>query len=534
MKSFGRFHKKATESENEELAPKPNSSDEKAASSDENTEGQKANDITKAGGKKPADERLQEHRPDAKEVDASLNVEGYEKPDIQPENLRAYLEFIEKPVVEELVSVREDKHTEKYNERIAIHTDKIMADIHEKLDGRMLHDMDDKDAKAELDAVVDTVIAHQNFKLSPSETKSIKEIIRSDIFGLGPIEGLLANDDISDIMVDGPKDVYIEMFGQIKKTDVTFRSDQHLLQVCQRIVSRVGRHVDTASPICDARLPDGSRVNVILPPLALNGPELTIRKFKKERLTFENLVKLGTLDERTAALLQIIAASRVNILISGGTGSGKTTFLNCMTKYINPHERIITCEDAAELQLQQPQVVRLETRPANTEGAGIITMRDLVRNCLRMRPDRIIVGEVRGHEAFDLLQAMNTGHDGSMSTLHANSPRDALYRLESMVAQANLSIPVKNIREQIASSLEVLIHTQRLRDGSRKVMNISEISGMNDGMILMQDLVSFVIRGEDENGKILGDFKFSRLSPRFREKARHFNLESDLLELIGE
>lgn len=448
-----------------------------------------------------------------------------------PKALKKFIEKLKDPNAIPGVQSSLDRGDGEYRRKIENFVEMISKEIHNKINARDIINGNHDEIKTSIRDCVDLVVQFNNLNLTVREKADVLSIIESDILGLGPLEEFLADDNISDIMVDGPNEVFIEMNGQIDRTNVRFRSEDHLLNICQRIVNRVGRHVDKAAPICDARLPDGSRVNVILPPLALKGPALTIRKFKKERLTLDKLIELGTVDERTAALLEIMAACRVNVFITGGTGSGKTTLLNCLTKYISPRERIITCEDAAELQLQQQQVVSLETRPTSVEGVGQVTMRDLVRNCLRMRPDRIIVGEVRGAEAFDLLQAMNTGHDGSMGTFHANSPREAIFRLENMVAMANLSIPVSAIREQIASSLEVIIHTQRLRDGSRKVMNITEIAGMEEGIISMQDIVSYEITGEDENGRLLGRFNFSHIYPRFREKAKHYNLEKDLLEI---
>lgn len=448
-----------------------------------------------------------------------------------PPALQQYIKGLGDPEAIPLVESVIDNGNKVYRDKIEHFAELISKEMHSKVDPHVFAAENPLAAQKAIAECVSVILDYNKYELSSHEISDILRIMESDILGLGPLDELLADDNISDIMVSGPNEVFIEMNGQINKTDIHFRSEDHLLNICQRIVSRVGRHVDKASPICDARLSDGSRVNVILPPLSLKGPALTIRKFKKERLTLEKLIALGTVDSRMAALLEIMAACRVNLLITGGTGSGKTTLLNCLTKYISPRERIITCEDAAELQLQQPQVVTLETRPTSTEGVGQVTMRDLVRNCLRMRPDRIIVGEVRGAEAFDLLQAMNTGHDGSMGTFHANSPQDAMFRLENMVAMANLSIPISVIREQISSSLEVIIHTQRLRDGSRKVINITEITGMEDGVLSMQDIVYHEITGEDANGKLQGEFKFTHLFPHFREKARHFNLEKDLLEI---
>jgi pilus assembly protein CpaF len=307
------------------------------------------------------------------------------------------------------------------------------------------------------------------------------------------------------------------------------------MNICQRIVSQVGRRVDEASPICDARLLDGSRVNVIAPPLSIDGPALTIRKFKKDKLTLSNLVDFKSISPAGARVLQIIGACQCNIVISGGTGSGKTTLLNCLTGFIHPDERIITCEDAAELQLQQPHVVRLETRPPNLEGKGKITMSDLVKNCLRMRPERIIVGEVRGPEAFDLLQAMNTGHDGSMGTLHANSPREALSRLESMITMGGFSLPAKTIREMIVGSVDIIVQATRLRDGSRRITHITEVIGMEGDVIVTQDLLVYEMDGEDADGKIIGEHKSTGIArPAFWDRARYFNLEKDLAEALDE
>ena len=326
----------------------------------------------------------------------------------------------------------------------------------------------------------------------------------------------MARDDISDIMVNGAGTVFIEVAGRIQRTGIRFRDNQQLLNICQRIVSQVGRRVDESSPICDARLADGSRVNAIVPPLALDGPALTIRKFKKDKLTLDQLVKFGAISPEGAEILQIIGRCRANVLISGGTGSGKTTLLNCMTNYIDDEERVITCEDAAELQLQQPHVVRLETRPPNIEGEGQITMRELVRNCLRMRPERIIVGEVRGPEAFDLLQAMNTGHDGSMGTLHANNPREALSRCESMITMGGFSLPSRTIREMICASIDVIIQAARLRDGSRRITHITEVMGMEGDTIITQDLFLYDLVGEDANGHLIGRHRSTGIGrPRF-------------------
>ncbi len=450
-----------------------------------------------------------------------------------PPHLKDYIRHLNDPDAIHLMPSKWWDGNDVFHERIEKYAEEIVKEVQGILDPRALVNKGLIEIHEEIVRLVELVEDHKNMNLSPKEKDAVIHVITDDFLGLGPIQELLENDDISDIMVDGYDEVFIEINGHIEKTDVQFRDENHLLNICQRIANHVGRHVDTSSPICDARLEDGSRVNIILPPLALNGPTITIRKFKKERLTLEKMSELGTVDAKASALLQILAACRVNLIVSGGTGSGKTTLLNCLAHYISPTERIITCEDSAELQLQQPQVVSLETRPPNIEGVGNISMRDLVRNCLRMRPDRIVVGEVRGPEAFDLMQAMNTGHDGCMSTLHANSPRDALFRIENMVAMANLNIPTSAIRQQMESSLDVIIHVQRLRDGTRKVMNVAEISGMEDGNIQLNDLMAYEITGEDVKGKFTGRFNFFEASEHILEKARYFNLDEDLMEVIG-
>jgi pilus assembly protein CpaF len=353
------------------------------------------------------------------------------------------------------------------------------------------------------------------------------------VLGYGPLEPLLARDDIADIMVNGSSRVFIEVGGKVQLTNIRFRDNAQLLNICQRIVSQVGRRVDESSPICDARLADGSRVNVIVPPLALDGPTLTIRKFRKDKLKLADLVRFGSITSEGSRLLAVIGRSRCNVIISGGTGSGKTTLLNCLTAHIDADERVITCEDAAELQLQQPHVVRLETRPPNVEGHGQVTMRDLVRNCLRMRPERIIVGEVRGAEAFDLLQAMNTGHDGSMGTIHANSPREALSRLESLITMGGFSLPSKTIREMIVGSVDVIVQAERLRDGSRRITSVTEVVGTEQDVITTQDLLVYQIDGEDENGRIRGKHVGTGIvRPVMWDRARYFGLERDLSEAL--
>jgi pilus assembly protein CpaF len=403
----------------------------------------------------------------------------------------------------------------------------------DSIDLSQLATMEQEAAREEIRDIVAEIIALKSIVMSISEQEDLLEDICNDVLGYGPLEPLLARDDIADIMVNGSQKCYIEVGGRVKLTNVRFRDDAHLMNVCQRIVSQVGRRVDESSPICDARLPDGSRVNVIAPPLAIDGAALTIRKFKKDKLTLAQLVKYGSISPEGAEVLRILGRVRANILISGGTGSGKTTLLNCLTGFIEKDERVITCEDSAELQLQQPHVVRLETRPPNLEGEGEITMRDLVKNCLRMRPERIIVGEVRGPEAFDLLQAMNTGHDGSMGTLHSNSPREALSRLESMITMGGYSLPSRTIREMIVSSIDVVVQAARLRDGSRRITAISEVLGMEGDVIVTQDIFLYDILGEDQGGNLIGRHRSTGITkPQFSERAKYFNEEANLVEAL--
>lgn len=405
----------------------------------------------------------------------------------------------------------------------------IFGALIDSIDLGQLSRMTAESAREEIREIVTEIIAIKNVVMSIAEQEEMLDDICNDVLGFGPLEPLLARDDIADIMVNGALKTYIEVGGKIQLTNVRFRDNSQLLNICQRIVSQVGRRVDEASPICDARLLDGSRVNVIAPPLALDGPALTIRKFKKDKLTLDQLVRFGAISPPGGELLKIIGRVRCNVLISGGTGSGKTTLLNCLTNYIDEDERIITCEDSAELQLQQPHVVRLETRPPNIEGQGTITMRDLVKNCLRMRPERIIVGEVRGPEAFDLLQAMNTGHDGSMGTLHANSPREALSRLEAMIMMGGFALTSKTIRDMIVSSVDIIVQAARLRDGSRRVTRVSEVVGTEGDVVTMQDLFVFDIEGEDSSGRIIGRHRSTGIvRPRFWERARYYKEDERL------
>lgn len=417
---------------------------------------------------------------------------------------------------------------QKYNEM----KQSIFGALVEAVDLTELSKLDSVSVREEITDIVGEIIAMKNMVLSANEQSKLINDICNDVLGLGPLEPLIARDDIADIMVNGFNKVYIETSGKIELTPIRFRDNSQLMNICQRIVSAVGRRVDESSPICDARLLDGSRVNVIAPPLAIDGPALTIRKFKKDKLRLQNLVEFGSITPKGAKLLEVIGNCRLNLVVSGGTGSGKTTLLNCMTQFIDVGERTITCEDSAELQLQQPHVVRLETRPPNLEGEGEISMRDLVKNCLRMRPERIIVGEVRGPEAFDLLQAMNTGHDGSMGTIHANNPREAVSRIENMIAMGGFNLPSKTVREQIAGAVHVIIQASRLRDGSRKITHITEVLGMEGEVVTLQDLLVFEIQGEDENGRIVGQHRPTGLRPGFYDKAKYFGREADLIEAL--
>jgi pilus assembly protein CpaF len=368
--------------------------------------------------------------------------------------------------------------------------------------------------------MIGEIIGSQRVPLSLSEQEKVQSDLLDEVFGLGPLEPLLRDSEISDILVNGKDHVFIEKGGILKRIDAVFRDDRHLMQIIDRIVSRVGRRVDESSPMVDARLPDGSRVNAIIPPLALDGPALSIRRFGTGPLVANQLVELKSISPEMMELLAAAVRARISILISGGTGAGKTTLLNILSRYIPKHERLVTIEDAAELQLAQENIVRLETRPPNVEGLGAVRQRQLLINSLRMRPDRIIIGEVRGEEAFDMLQAMNTGHEGSMATIHANSPRDALSRLESMVAMTNLNLPERTVRQQMASAIAIVVQVSRLSDGTRKVVNISEITGMEENIISMHEVFSFDKKGIGPDGRVLGVFQPSRIRPKFLEQLR--------------
>ena len=379
--------------------------------------------------------------------------------------------------------------------------------------------------RAEIRQILEDMVRTEQLPLSPSERNRLIEEVQNETFGLGPLEPLLHDHQISDILVNGPHRVYIERFGRLEKTDVIFRDDAHLMQIIDRIVSKIGRRIDESSPMVDARLPDGSRVNAIIPPLALDGPMLSIRRFAVDPLKMKDLLTYKTLTPEMAVVLESAVKARLNILVSGGTGTGKTTMLNVLSEFLPDTERIVTIEDSAELQMKQEHVVRLETRPPNIEGKGAVNQRELLRNSLRMRPDRIIIGEVRGPEALDMLQAMNTGHDGSISTIHANSTRDALHRLGTMVMMAGMELPERAIKEQVASALNVVIQLARLSDGSRKVVKISEIIGMEGDVITMQDLFVYEKNAVSSEGKVMGVFLPTGVRPKFLEKVLSLGIE---------
>ena len=381
--------------------------------------------------------------------------------------------------------------------------------------------------------LVSEIGAEQKLQLTASEQKTLAEELVDDMIGLGPLEPLLADESINDILVNGPNQVYVERRGRLTLTDVRFRDNDHVMRVATRIVTRIGRRIDESTPLVDARLEDGSRVNIIAPPLALDGTSISIRKFSKKSITLDIMAEQANISKALAETLKIASRCRLNILISGGTGSGKTTLLNAMSRLIDHGERIVTIEDAAELQLQQPHVVRLETRPPNLEGGGEITMRHLVKNSLRMRPDRIILGEVRGAEAIDMLQAMNTGHDGSMCTLHANTPREALTRLENMVAMSGVTLSAQAVRRQIADAVQLIVQIARMRDGVRRVTRVSEVVGMEGDVITLMDLFSFEASGEEHAGRLDGEFRGAGYRPHFLSKAAHFGLDNRLLEALG-
>ncbi len=396
---------------------------------------------------------------------------------------------------------------------------KALECLIEELGEEILYgDVPEERARKAIFTALENALGESDCLMTNADRDGLLDELCNEVMGLGPIEPLVRDPEISEIMVNGPKNVYVERKGRIIRSDMVFRDNAHVLRIIEKIVSPIGRRIDESSPMVDARLKDGSRVNAVIAPLSLVGPCLTIRKFSKDPLQVEDLIRFGTLTAETAALLKACVEARMNIIVSGGTGSGKTTTLNVLSSFIPSDERIVTIEDAAEIQLRQEHVVTLESRPPNIEGKGTISIRDLVRNCLRMRPDRIIVGEVRGGEALDMLQAMNTGHDGSLTTGHSNSPRDMLARLETMVLMAGMELPLRAIREQISSAIDLIIHQERMRDGKRRITHITEVAGMENEIITLQDIFKFQQKGVGENGGIVGEFKALGIVPKFVEK----------------
>jgi pilus assembly protein CpaF len=432
------------------------------------------------------------------------------------------------PDADEAVTARRGPH------RAAIEAAKaqIQPLVLEHMDVAAAAEMPRPAFEAQLTGWVKELLAETKIQLNFVEQRELVESLIADMLGLGPLEPLMADETVTDIMVNGPKQVYVERKGKLELTEVVFRDDAHLMNVATKIVTRVGRRIDEARPLVDARLSDGSRVNIIIPPLALDGASMSIRRFAKKTITLDIMAQSGNISPAMATMLKIAARCRLNILISGGTGSGKTTLLNAMSRMIDAQERTVTIEDAAELQLQQPHVVRLETRPPNLEGGGEVTMRDLLKNALRMRPDRIIIGECRGEEALDMLQAMNTGHDGSMSTVHANTPREALTRLENMIGMTGINLPSKAMRTQIAAAIHLICQVNRMRDGVRRVTQIMEVVGMEGDVITTQELFSFQFQGENSDGKLLGSFVPSGIRPAFLPRAEYYGLDRTLLEVI--
>jgi pilus assembly protein CpaF len=399
--------------------------------------------------------------------------------------------------------------------------------LFETLDVSRLESLEANMASQKVTTAISEILDEEGRLLTDADRARLIEEIKNELLGLGPLEPLLWDDEITDILVNGPSQVYVERGGKLYLTDVSFQDDQHLMLIIDRIVSQVGRRVDEASPMVDARLPDGSRINAIIPPLALDGPALSIRRFGKRRYAVDDLVAKDSITPDMVEFLRAIIRARLNVLVCGGTGSGKTTMLNCISAFIPVDERVVTIEDSAELVLQQPHVVRLETRPPNVEGKGEVTARELVRNTLRMRPDRIIVGEVRGSEVFDMLQAMSTGHDGSLCTIHANTPRDSMGRLEMMMLLAGWSIPQRAMRQQISSALNVIVHVSRMSDGTRKVMKISELVGMEGDMIMMQDLYEFHRTGINAQGKVLGQFRKTGIRSAYKDRIEAYGYNMD-------
>ena len=449
-------------------------------------------------------------------------------------DLRSRLKRSHKPEKEEAASNREvaavaEKRSSTLLDTISTEEKRWKPLLHQKLlkmmDLSLISSLDEKEARHQISEILQNLMGVESVTLNTIARKRVIKRIEDEILGLGPLEPLLQDHSISDILVNGHDKIFIERHGKLEHTEVRFDDNAHLLNIIDRIVSRVGRRIDESSPMVDARLKDGSRVNAIIPPLAVDAPILSIRRFAVDLLGMEDLIKLKTVTRMASKLLEAIIKTRLNVVISGGTGSGKTTTLNVLSSFIPANERVVTIEDSAELQLQQPHVVRLETRPPNIEGKGEVTQRDLVRNSLRMRPDRIVLGEVRGAEALDMLQAMNTGHDGSLTTIHANTPRDALGRVENMVAMTGLNLPVTAVRAQMVSAFDVVLQTERLEDGRRLLVSVQEINGMEGDIITMSEIYRFQRRGIDQEGNVLGEFRATGIIPKFYDRFGHYGID---------
>ena len=408
------------------------------------------------------------------------------------------------------------------------------SDLKTKIQNKVIGDLDidfteisedNEELKSEIASIITKHIEKESLNLTNTQKKKIQEELLNEIIGFGPITQFLNDSDVTEIMVNGPKQIFVEKNGKLTLANAVFKDNNHVLHVIKKIVGAIGRRIDESSPMVDARLKNGSRVNAIIPPLAIDGPSITIRKFAEDPFMVEDLVGFGTLNSKMAELLRACVEGRLNVIVSGGTGSGKTTTLNVLSSFIPESERIVTIEDAAELQMVQTHVVRLETRPPNIEGKGEVSIRDLVKNSLRMRPDRIIVGEVRSGEALDMLQAMNTGHDGSLTTAHANSPRDMLSRLETMVLMSGMNLPIRAVRDQVSSAIDLIVQQSRLQDGARKITYITEVLGMEGDVIILQDIYRFIQKGIDGKGKVIGDFEFTGIVPRFLKQLRNHGIE---------
>lgn len=496
--------------------------DNSASSDAEKDVKKEDSEVAKSGGKNAASKKTAKLDAKSKKTAAPTKAEVKDSDDQEAS----------KQIAKITPKQEEKKKADKSSDKLAAEKEKIHKLLMEEIDLSTASKLPEDKLRPKIMELIGEIVMSEKFMLNQAEQNLLATEIIDDMLGLGPLETLLQDPLVTDIMVNGPDQIYVERKGKLNLTDITFRDESHVYSIAQRIVNAVGRRVDESTPICDARLLDGSRVNVIAPPLSLKGTSISIRKFSEKKITLDNMAEWGNVSDNLAKVLKIAGACRMNVVISGGTGSGKTTLLNALTQFIDHGERIVTIEDAAELQLQQPHVVPLETRPANLEGKGEINMRDLVKNALRMRPERIILGEVRGAEAIDLLQAMNTGHDGSMGTLHANTPREAMTRLENMVCMAGFDLPPRAIKQQIAGAVQLIVQIQRMRDGMRRVTHVTEVVGMEGDVIVLQDLFKFEFEGEDADGNLTGTFKGTGLRPNFLPKAAYYGLDKALLSAI--